>query len=478
MLALLLTAVLLLAACDKGNTPTDSDTAETPVTQAPTDTPTDTPTEAPTEGETTPPAELTAAELKTLLAAALAKETGDATVTVKASMNGEVYSNQILTQKGEDFKAELISDGATEILAIVGDKAYYTFTVTDESSDTDERYVLTPTAEEREKLLALFGSETNMSDEELTEGLLNSTLTGQKLADGTVELTCADLDSDLVALLMGEPMEGAILSFDFTLDAEGRMTRMVFTVVLSGELLGGEALTVSSETSVSYTAEAIEAPANAADYTPATYDELFSITYADPEPEEAAAAGLPLDGDNYTVGGEDPAVDPLQQYYLLYFYPHSYADKTFTVYGNVLEDENGNLILSLGEEACFYLYFDGVSAPATGSYVKVTATFTRTVDMGDYMDFDCFTMVAAACEVLGEAKGPNGGKLMFVTASSLNVRSEPDSSKDNKVGLLNNGEMVEVLETGFGDGSWVKIVFDCDAGYAYVSGKYLSQDRP
>ena len=196
-------------------------------------------------------------------------------------------------------------------------------------------------------------------------------------------------------------------------------------------------------------------------------------------PDEAAAAGLPVDGNTYTVGGENPASDPKAQYDYLTVYAHAYEDKTFTLYGNIGEDERGNVTLSVGEGMAFVVYFDGVDEPMIGSYVKVDATFAKTVDRGDYVDFGCFTMMATACEVLGEAKGPNGGKLMYVTASSLNVRSEPDSSKDNKVGLLSGGDMVEVLETGFGaDGNWCKITFDCDAGYAYISMKYVSETKP
>ena len=196
-------------------------------------------------------------------------------------------------------------------------------------------------------------------------------------------------------------------------------------------------------------------------------------------PDEAAAAGLPTDAQSYVVGGENPATDPKAQYDYLTVYAHAYEDKTFTLYGNIGKDDRGNITLSVGEGMSFAVYFDGVSEPTVGSYVKVDAVFTQTVDRGEYVDFGCFTMMATACEVLGEAKGPNGGKLMYVTASSLTVRSEPDSSKDNKVGLLNNGDMVEVLETGFGaDGNWCKITFDCDAGYAYISMKYVSDTKP
>ncbi|MBQ3507031.1 MAG: SH3 domain-containing protein, partial [Clostridia bacterium] len=204
---------------------------------------------------------------------------------------------------------------------------------------------------------------------------------------------------------------------------------------------------------------------------------VFELPVVDPD--EAAAAGLPTDAQSYTVGGENPANDPKAQYDYLTVYAHAYADKTFTVYGNVGEDDHGNITLSVGEGMTFVVYFDGIAEPIVGSYVKVDATFTQTVDRGEYVDFGCFTMMATACETLGEAKGPNGGKLMYVTASSLNVRSEPDSSKENKVGLLYSGDMVEVLETGFGsNGNWCKITFDCDAGYAYISMSYVSETKP
>jgi hypothetical protein len=278
---------------------------------------------------------------------------------------------------------------------------------------------------------------------------------------------------------MGEAMEGAALAFDFTLDAEGRMTFMRFTVTVPAELTGGEAMTVSSETTVDYNPAAITAPADAADYAEATYDDLFGFQLPELDPEEAAAMGFPVDGDNYTVGGENAAADTTEQFFFLYMFAPYYEGKTFTVYGNVIEDENGNLAVSVGEDLNFAVYFGGVSEPALGSYVKLTATFEKTVDMGDYADFTCFTMMATACETLGEAKGPNGGKLMFITASALNVRSEPDSSKENKVGLLYSGDMVEVLETGLGDNSnWCKITFDCDAGYAYISMSYISETKP
>ena len=484
--ALILAAALLATAC-VGDKPAD-DTTNSTVTDAPAAEVTDTApqpseTESDTEAETTAPADLTAAELKALLAAALEKDTGDAAVTVKAYVDGEAYSEQAVTCIGEDFLAESTSMGVTERVIAVGDKVYYFLSMSDGTSTTELRYVLTPTAEERAELAALYAGESasaGLDDAALTEGLLNSAMTGKRYADGRVELTCSELDAALVELLMGEAMEGATLTFDFTLDAEGRMTFMRFTVTLPAELTGGEAMTVSSETAVNYAPAAITAPADAANYAEATYDELFGFSLPEMDPTEAAFVGLPADGDGYTVGGESPAVDPALQMAYLYVYAPYYEGKTFTVYGNVTEDEYGNILVTVAEDMSFVVYFDGLSEPVVGSYVKVTATYTKTVDMGDYADFDCFTMMATACETLGEAKGPNGGRLMYITASALNVRSTPDSSvSDNKVGLLHSGDMVEVLETGLGDNSnWCKIVFDCDQGYAYISMSYISETKP
>lgn len=480
--AVLMLSVTLLVSCDKkpvGNDTTAEDTAANTPTEAPTDAPAQpSETQPDTESETAPPADLTADELKTLLSAALAMETGDAAVSIKTTMNGAAISQQVMTQKGEDFLAENSAEGVSERFLTVGDTAYYFMSVSDGTNKTELRYVLKVTSEEKEELAALYlgeGASVSVDDAELTEGLLNSTLSGKKYADGRVELTCSGLDSSLTEILLGEAMEGAALTFDFTLDAEGRMTFMRFTVTLSAELTGGEAMTVSSETTVDYSPAAITAPADAADYAEATYDELFGFQLPEIDPEEATALGLPVDGDNYTVGGEGAAVSAEEQFYFLYLYAPYYADKTFTVYGNVTEDESGNLVISVGEDMSFAVYFDGVSAPASGSYVKITATFEKTVDMGDYVDFDCFTMMVTACETLGEAVGPNGGKLMFITASSLNVRTSSDtSSSANILGQLSHGDMVEVFEQD--EKGWYRIEFNGQK--AYISNKYVSETRP
>ncbi len=497
LLAVCLASALLLTGCTGGSGAGEG-TTNAPTTEAPsgeatpspdtnngtvTDAETEPETEAETEAETSAPADLSADELKALLSAALEKEVKDVSVSVKAFMDGEVYSENVLTRIGNTFLVENITLGMTERVIALEDKVYYYVAMSDGTTDTELRYVLTPTAEEREELAELYvdsDSFVGMEDPELVRGLVNSTLAGQRYADGSVEMTCTELDASLVEILMGESMDGSTLTFRFTLDGEGRMTFMRFTVVLPAELTGGVAMTVSSDTVLNYAPAALAAPADADVYAEASYDDLFGFQLPELDPDTAVFMGLDPDGDNYTIGGETPAVDPTAQMNFLYVFAPYYEGKSFTVYGNVIEDEGGHIRIAVGaEDMSFAVYFDGVSEPVVGSYVKVTATLTRTVDMGDYADFDCFTLMATACETLGEAKGPNGGKLMYITASALNVRSEPDSSKENKVGLLYNGDMVEVLETGLGGNkNWAKIVFDCDQGYAYISMTYISETKP
>ena len=201
--------------------------------------------------------------------------------------------------------------------------------------------------------------------------------------------------------------------------------------------------------------------------------EPFVLPTADPA--EASAAGLPLDGNSYTVGGEDPANDPAGQYDYLSAYPHAYEGKTFTLYGNILENAGGYLVISLGDEREIVVYFPSANEPTVGSYVKITATYEKTVDMGEYADFNCFTMMVSACEVLGEAKGPNGGRLMYITASTLNVRTSSDTSSNaNIIGTYSKGDLVEVFEQDAK--GWYRVSYNGQT--AYISNKYVSETKP
>ena len=287
----------------------------------------------------------------------------------------------------------------------------------------------------------------------------------------------------LVCLLLAMTLLLAACDKDKTPTAEtGDTAANTASVTTAAPEISDEAGTETSAAPIDTDTAAAETTSDPGDDTAAPTDPEETTAFEPPmvNPDEAASAGLPVDGQVYTVGGENPAHDPKAQYDYLTVYAHAYAGKTFTLYGTVGEDERGNVTLSVGDGLDLVVYFDGVDEPVVGSYVKVDAVFTQTVDRGEYVDFLCFTMVATACETLGEAKGLNGGKLMYITASSLNVRSSPDSSVgDNKVGILHKGDMVEVLETGFGsNGNWCKITFDCDAGYAYFSMTYVSETKP
>ena len=476
-LCLLLVLIAALTACDS-KTPADTTAADTTASaETPTEAPTEVPTEAPTEAETAPPADLSAEELKALLSAALAKDTENAAATVKTYMGDEMYMSQTVVQIGDDFVYDVDSMGMKNHVIVLGEQVYYYVSMNDGETVTELRYVFTPTAEERAELLEGISAEGTSTglEVDVIAGILNSTMAGKRYADGTVELTCTGLSDDLIGLLMGEPMEGATLSFAFTLDAEERMTFMRFTIELPAELTGGEAMTVTSETVVNYDPAPITAPADADQYAAATYDELFGIVLPDPDYEEVAGLGLPVDGDNYTIGGENSAHDPVDQMAILYLYAHAYENKTFTLYGNLIETEDGNLVVSVGEDLEIPVYWSQGSAPTVGSYVKVTGVFTRTVDMGDYMDFDCFTMMVSATEVLGEAKGPNGGRLMYITASSLNVRTSSDtSSNDNIIGTYSKGDLVEVFEQDAK--GWYRVSYNGQT--AYISNKYVSETKP
>ena len=220
--------------------------------------------------------------------------------------------------------------------------------------------------------------------------------------------------------------------------------------------------------------EETSAPAEETETEPETEPETEFVP-AEPVPEDVAAVGLPLDGNSYTVGGESSAFDAKEQYACLSLYAHCYADKTFTLYGNLTETSDGYLVLSLGEDMEIPVYFVSANAPTVGSYVKLTATYTQTVDRGNYVDFNSFTMMISAVEVLGEAKGPNGGKLMYITASSLNVRTSSDtSSSDNIIGTYSKGDLVEVFEQDAN--GWYRVNYNGQT--AYISNKYVSETKP
>ena len=224
----------------------------------------------------------------------------------------------------------------------------------------------------------------------------------------------------------------------------------------------------------SYENIAVAAPENAADYVQTTFEVYYMMV---PDSGESAAAGLPLDQSSYTIGAEGSTAVPDEQYMMLALYPRAYEGKTFTIYGVVGEDEElGVPVIQVGEYGTFYFYCPaGVSAPVFGDSVKITATFENTAEKGYDSDYLCYTMMVSECEVVAHGVGPNGGRIMFITASSLNVRTSSDtSSSANILGTLSLGDVVEVFDQD--EKGWWRIEFNGQT--AYISNKYVSETRP
>ncbi len=484
--ALLLSSAVAATACTKDKTPPVETNGDTTVAVTdPFTNPDGSDTTADTDSTDTDesdPNAITSADAKSLLSAAIEADQSitDGSATIKLLTNGETLSHQTFSQNGSDFRLVFSSAGMTEALTVVGNTAYYVSSYDDGEFTSDIAYRIPLTDEEKQELYTMTAGENSLTtdDQSMTAGLLSSTWNGTRLQDGSVVLTSVEISPELTGLLLDETTADSDLTFEITLSPEGTMTSMRFTWILSDDLTGGEEIAVSTEMSVDYTLPTIQAPANDDAYMEATYGEMFGNVLPDIDPEEAAFAGLPLGGNNYVIGGSESIYDVETQYGFFCNYDGYYIDKTFTLYGILRIDEEGEAYLSVGEGMEFWLiYPDSLpiqAYPANGTYVKVTATYTG------YMNYG---MVVSEIGATEQPAPSTQGTVMYVTAYSLNVRSTPDSSvgSDNIIsgGGLHLGDTVTVLETGFGaEGNWCKILYDCNEGYAYVSMKYLSETPP
>lgn len=188
----------------------------------------------------------------------------------------------------------------------------------------------------------------------------------------------------------------------------------------------------------------------------------------DPFTAAVNAADMPTDGDNFVIGDVNSDSDISAQYTLLTTYAAKYADKQFTVYGQVMQSGE-TLYISLGEAG--YLPFvkpAGMFGPVVGDTVALTATFGPMADAPT-----TFVFTVSDFELVERPDAPNGGEWMFVVVNtSLNVRAVPTSSGNDPIGVFYRGDAVEVLE--FTENNWAKIVYpDAEDGFAYVSAQYL-----
>ena len=429
-----------------------------------------------TEAVTESPSPLSAAEAGALLSAALGREAEPSGVTVRVSRDGAVYASRTVIRGGEDFYVERLADGCTEKLTAVGDRAYYLLTRPADFPPVEKRFVMALTPGEREALYGRYAEEGAigiLGSEGLAEALLGGELKGVRYGDGRVELTCEGVDGDAAEALLGMDVAGAEVTFALSLDREIRVTLLRCTVSLSDGSGGGAAVT--HETAVSYDSVTVAIPAHPADYAPTTYGELFGIRPPEADPEAAAAAGLPLGQAHYTLIGENAGHGVAEQYAFLRAYPHCYEGRSFTLFGTVTRGPSGEIALSLGEGMTVALRMDSAAVPVEGAYVRITATLGMGDDGGDPADLSDYAMKVTSCEVLAEARGPNGGRLLYVTSAALNVRSSSDTSTpENIIGSYAKGDLVEVFEQD-GDG-WYRVNWNGRDGY--VSGRYLSETRP
>ena len=489
VLALVLTAMLIFVACDKNDDPAETTgEAATNAPEVTTNATEETDPPAETETETKAPEAVTLSSdqaleaLKNAVAATEKKTSSKVVSEMSMSMMGQDMGTvkTIEITDGVNYIYTEESDGMSSTAVILGDKVYFADTY-----EGEQLLCVVPlTADQRAWVLSLYTSGTDMESDFGPENF--SGLGGVKNPDGTVTITATGLGEELMNELMGEMGDESMVelsltlnSCELTINADGLLAGVNLDMLMSGSVSQeGISVDVSVVMKASVTAEydnvMVFAPENAADYIEDTFDSYFMIT---PDSEEAAAAGLPLDKDTYTVGGEGNEFNADDQYMMLAYYPSAYEGKTFVIYGVVGEDEEmGAPVIHAGDFGTFYFYCpQGVSAPAYGDSVKITATFENTVDKGYDSDYYCYVMMVSDCEVLAHGVGPNGGRIMFITASSLNVRTSSDtSSSDNILGTLSKGDTVEVFDQD--EKGWWRIEFNGQT--AYISNKYVSETRP
>ncbi|MBE6558424.1 MAG: hypothetical protein E7661_05385 [Ruminococcaceae bacterium] len=444
--------------------PTEAPATEAPETQAPV-------TEAPTEAVTEPTA-LDEAAAKELLASALAASEGKTafsnTQHSVVKWDDILFSDIEITvvTDGTGYMQINRSEGLYNACIILGDKAYVSMGM-DET--TAEKYVITVTKEQIAELMDIIsvGSFT-----ESTDGSFQMTaddfvgLSGERQADGSVVLTVTDLSEQakevndittVTACKITISPAGLVSNYDLSFVHE----------IPGDEYSSAMTLTCEYTQATVYDDIAVTVPEDADQYIEESYEAIFEGNV--PMDSVIEAAQMPLDGDNYVIG--DPEVaDVDAQASLLLSFPYLYADKTFTVYGTVVSDDD-SLYIEVGDIGIF-LDYTTIIPPLAGDVIAITATFEKIFD-GEDDDLYVYGLCFDTFEVLERPLGPNGGTIMIVDVnSSLNVRVAPTTAGNSPIGALVRGDTVEVMEIVDG---WAKIVYEenTEDGFAYVSADYL-----
>ncbi|MBQ9780121.1 MAG: SH3 domain-containing protein [Clostridia bacterium] len=466
LMALLMFLTLLVACNGSGNNPADSKENESAAATV---------TEKETEPPETEPAPLTEAEAKALLTAAFnaseAKTAYANTVTAKMTMEGTALMDMVIreTVSGNDLMLEAEFGEFKSAFTFVGNNVYI--------SEDDGKYAVTLTDEQRTEALEIVRL-SSLSEATDTSFLSSADvfvgLSGEKQADGSTLLTATDLNDETKILMSGdESMVVTIKTCKLTVNADGLLTGLVLAYNLTlPETDFSAAMSMDAEIAQTtvYDGVTVSAPADADTYVQESYEAVFEGTV--PLNSLMAAAKMPLDSESYTIGDAESGADPQAQMDLLMQFPHLYADKSFTIRGTVVEEDD-LLYFALGDGYLMLDYGEDVLGPLVGDVITVNAKFEKVLN-GEDTDFFSYCFYFESYEIVERAKGPNGGTYMFVDVnSSLNVRPAPTTAGNSPITSLLRGEIVEVLEIVDG---WAKIVFeDAESGYAYVSAQYLSE---
>ncbi len=490
-LLLLVLTLLLTVACEKKTPPAETGETNTSSPEITENTP--------TEGETTPPAteapteEITVIKNLTAEEAMAALESSD--LLAEQQPASKEISVMTLTMGGMDMgstKTTKIMDGTAYSVIEEADGLISTTVILpnimyiSESYEGEVYYDSVPlTADQFDWVVEQYELESS-SDGDFSYNYFLG-LSGKQYSDGTIIITATGFNDQFMNdYTWGDDIFGESASWNLTFNScemiiapNGLPSALSVDMDMSGSVEeDGISVDFAVNMKAAFTAEygdfTIAAPENVAEYTQYTFDEYLGLT---PDADEAANAGLPLDQNSYVIGAEDSKYNPDDQFLMLAYFPSAYEGKTFEIYGVIgMDEELGVSVIYAGEYGTFFYYCpQGVNAPVHGDTVKITATFENTVDKGYDSDYTCYTMMVSACEVLAHGVGPNGGRIMFITASSLNVRTSSDTSSNaNILGTLSKGDAVEVFDQD--EKGWWRIEFNGQT--AYISNKYVSETKP
>ena len=497
-LTLLLAGLLAagtLAACNDTQTaetnPADTvaeDTQPSADTESSEETPAETETQEPTEETTAPEEETTAPEASEptdLDATAAQALLSEALTAAAAKTNYESTKHQILgydsttltditvsyatAADGKNHRITTNVMGTESSYLLIGDTVYVTMPVSTGSG----KYTLALTEDQKQSLLSGAVSEEAVDFSKILSAEAFIGLSGIQQVDGSATLTATDLsDAAKTALGAEEGLEVALSSCTLEMNTDGLITKLAISYTLTmQETDFTAAFTMNGSASVvtSYETVSLSVPEDAADYAEESYAAVFEGSV--PLDSMMQAAQMLLTEDNYVIGDTASGANIEAQASLLAQFPHLYAGKNFTVSATVSADDFARYI-EIGGVRVALECPQNLLGPVAGDVITVNAAFTYG-RADNELDLAAYSFVFDSYELIERPAGPNGGTYMFVTASSLNVRTQPTTSGNTPIGALSYGSVVEVLAVLDG---WAKIVFpEADLGYAYVSTQYLTE---